>query len=130
MQTVIKRTGPYEGLLHEVVEYNGVLYFGGVVAEDLSRDMAGQTADVLVQVDRLLALHGSNRKRILSALIFVPDLALKPAMNEVWKQYFAPEDLPARATIGIADLGPGVLLEMTLTAATGHSAAGTGASRS
>ena len=124
-RTMIKRTGPYEGLLHEVVEYNGVLYFAGVVAEDLSLDMAGQTADVLRQVDRLLALHGSNRKRILSAVLFVPDLALKPAMNEVWRQYFAPEDLPARATIGIGDLGPGVLLEMTLTAAAGDGSVGT-----
>ncbi|MGE0752623.1 MAG: RidA family protein [Variibacter sp.] len=117
---MIKRTGPYEGLLHEVVEYNGVLYFGGVVAEDLSLDMAGQTTDVLRQVDKLLALHGSHRDRILSTLLFVPDLALKPALNAVWKSYFAAEHLPTRATIGVADLGPGVLLELVLTAAAGE----------
>jgi enamine deaminase RidA (YjgF/YER057c/UK114 family) len=116
---MITRTCPYEGLLHEVVEYGGILYFGGVVADDLSLDMAGQATDVLRQVDRLLALHGSDKKRILSALIFVPDLALKPALNEVWRRHFSPEDLPARATIGIGDLGPGVLIEMVLTAAAG-----------
>jgi enamine deaminase RidA (YjgF/YER057c/UK114 family) len=116
---MIKRTGPYEGLLHEVVEHNGVLYFGGVVAEDLSQDMAGQTRDVLRQVDALLAQHGSDRTRILSALIFVSDLALKPALNEVWRAYFASAHLPARAAVG-ADLGPGVLLEVMLTAAAGE----------
>jgi enamine deaminase RidA (YjgF/YER057c/UK114 family) len=115
--TVIRRTGPYAGLLHEVVEHNGVLYFAGMVAEDLSLDMAGQMADVLRQADQMLARHGSNRERILSAMIFVPDLSMKPAMNEVWKGYFAPEHLPARATIGIGDLGPGVLIEVVLTAA-------------
>lgn len=119
MTQVIKRTGPYEGILHETVEYNGVVYLAGLVSEDLSLDMAGQTADVLRQADRMLALHGSSRDRILSALIFVPDMTLKPAMNAEWKKYFSPAHLPARATIGIGDLGPGVLLEVVLTAAAG-----------
>ena len=116
---MIRRTGPYEGLLHEVVEHKGVLYFGGVVAEDLSLDMAGQAADVLRQVDHLLALHGSNRDRVLSVLIFVSDLALKPALNAVWKGYFAPAQLPARGAVAVGDLGPRVLLELVLTAAAG-----------
>ncbi|MGE3991904.1 RidA family protein [Pseudorhodoplanes sp.] len=114
---MIKRTGLYEGLLHEVVEHNGMLYFGGVVAEDLSLDMAGQTNDVLQQVDKLLAIHGSNRDCILSTVLYVPDLALKPALNDVWRRYFASDHLPTRATIGGVDLGPGVLLELVLTAA-------------
>ncbi|WP_046868226.1 RidA family protein [Microvirga massiliensis] len=117
---MITRIGLYDGLLHEVVEYNGVLYFGGVVAEDLSLDMAGQTEDVLRQVDNLLSLHGSSRDRILSVQIYVSDLALKPALNDVWRNFFSLEHLPARATIGVSALGPGVLLEMVLTAATGR----------
>lgn len=28
---MIKRVLPYEGLLHEVVEHDGVLYIGGIV---------------------------------------------------------------------------------------------------
>jgi hypothetical protein len=31
---MIQRVLPYEGLLHEVVEHNGVLYIGGIVPED------------------------------------------------------------------------------------------------
>lgn len=114
---MIKRSAPYDGILHEVVAYNGVLYFGGVVSDDLSLDMTGQTEDVLAQVDRLLALHGSDRSRILQVTIFVPDLSLRPAFNAVWKKYFPVEHLPARAMIGVADLGPKVLLEIVLTAA-------------
>jgi enamine deaminase RidA (YjgF/YER057c/UK114 family) len=114
---MIKRTGPYEGILHEVVEHNGVLHFGGVVAEDLSRDMAGQMTDVLGQVDALLTANGSSRDRILSTLLFITDMNDKPAMNEVWKSWFPADHLPTRATIGVNDLGPGVRLEMVLTAA-------------
>ncbi len=36
----------------------------------------------------------------------------KPATNRVWQESFDPAHLPARATIGVADLGPGVRLEM------------------
>ena len=114
----IQRTGNYE-VLHEVVVHNGVVHLGGVVSDDLSLDMAGQTGDVLSQIDRLLAAHGSSRARLLTALIFITDMRLKPALNGVWTQWLAPEQMPTRATIGVDDLGDGVLLEMVVTAATG-----------
>jgi 2-iminobutanoate/2-iminopropanoate deaminase len=114
---MITRFGPYEGILHEVVAYNGVLYFGGMVSEDLSLDMAGQARDVFRQLDLLLAQHGSDKAKILSALVFVSDLDLKPAFNVEWKRYFDPAHLPARAAVMAGGLGPGVLLEIVFTAA-------------
>jgi enamine deaminase RidA (YjgF/YER057c/UK114 family) len=114
---LIKRTGPWGGILHEVVEHNGVLYLAGLVAEDLTLDMEGQAEDVLRQADALLTANGSSRAHILQALIFMPDLSHKIAFNAVWQRYLAPEHLPARAGIGIGDLGPGVLVEVVLTAA-------------
>jgi enamine deaminase RidA (YjgF/YER057c/UK114 family) len=80
---MIKRSGPYAGLLHEVVEHNGILHFAGVVSEDAALDMAGQTFSVTRQIDALLAAHGSDKSRLLTALIFVTDMKQKPAMNKV-----------------------------------------------
>lgn len=117
---MIRRTSPYGGILHEVVEHNGVLYFGGMVAEDLSLDMAGQARDVFSQLDALLTHQGSDKTRILSALVFVSDLALKAAFNEEWKRYFAADHLPARAAVQVGGLGPDVLLEIVFTAAAGE----------
>ncbi len=114
---MIKRISPYEGLLHEVVEQNDVLYIGGIVAEDTSLDMAGQANDVLGQLSRLLTTLGSDLSKVLQTTIFVTDLGEKPALNAAWKSYFAEAHLPARATIGVADLGKGVKLEMTAIAA-------------
>jgi enamine deaminase RidA (YjgF/YER057c/UK114 family) len=114
--TPIKRTGFYD-LLHEVVEYNGVLYFSGVIAEDLSLDMAGQAKDAFNQIDKLLAQHGSSRERLLTALIFVTDMKQKPAMNKVWKEWLPPQAMPTRATIGVSDLEPNILIEIVVTAA-------------
>jgi enamine deaminase RidA (YjgF/YER057c/UK114 family) len=116
MAGTIKRTGHYD-VLHEVVEHADTVYFAGLVAEDLTLDMAGQTRDVLGQLDALLKKHGSSRERVLTALVFVTDLGQKPAMNQVWKEFFPAAALPTRATIGVNDLGEGVLLEAVFTAA-------------
>ena len=113
---MIQRSEPYADILHEVVRHNDVLYFAGVVAEDSSLDMAGQTRQALDQLDALLAKHGSSREHLLTALIFVTDMALKPEMNRVWKQWLTPAHLPTRATIGVADLD-GYLIEIVVTAA-------------
>ena len=114
---MIKRVLPYEGLLHEVVEHNGVLYIGGIVPEDTSLDMAGQANDVLGQLSRLLETLGSDPSHVLQVTIFVTKLSEKAAFNTAWKACFAEASLPARAVIGVADLGPGVKLEMTAIAA-------------
>lgn len=113
---MIKRSGPYGDILHEVVEHDRTLYFAGIVGEDKDADMAGQTRSVLAQLDELLAAHGSDRSHLLSALIFVTDMKAKPAMNAVWKEWMSPAQLPTRATIGVADLD-GYLIEVVFTAA-------------
>lgn len=115
---VIKRSGDYE-ILHEVVEHNGVLHFAGVTTEDASLDMAGQMRDVAGQIDRLLAAHGSHRDSLISALIFITDMRLKPEMNKVWSDWLARAHMPTRATIGVNDLGEGILIEIVVTAAAG-----------
>lgn len=114
---MIKRTFPHEGLLHEVVEYGGVLYIGGIVPEDTSLDITGQANDVLGQLSRLLEALGSDLSDVLQTTIFVTNLSEKVAFNSAWKAYFAHTHLPARAVIGVADLGPDVRLEMTAIAA-------------
>jgi enamine deaminase RidA (YjgF/YER057c/UK114 family) len=114
---MIKRLLPWDGLGHEVVAHGGVLYIGGIIAEDTSLDMAGQADDVLRQLAKLLAAGGSSIARVLQVTIFATDLSEKPNFNRVWQAYFKEVSLPARAMIGVADLGPGVKLELVATAA-------------
>lgn len=114
---MIKRSAPYAGLLHEVVEHNGTLYLAGLVSEDLSLDITGQSEDVMRQLDTLLKAHGSDLHHVLQATIYFSDLGLKPGFDAVWKRWLGADHLPARAGIGVADLGPRVLLEMVVIAA-------------
>ena len=66
----ISRTDP-GAILSKAVEYHGFVYLQGVTAKDTSKDIKGQTAEVLAQIDHLLELHGTDKTRLLQALIWV-----------------------------------------------------------
>lgn len=104
-------------IMHRVVEHGGVLYLGGITADDTTVGMGGQTSQICAKIDKLLALAGSDKTRILSAQIFITDMSLKGEMNDAWTAWMPAEHLPARATVGVADLGtPTTLIEIVVTA--------------
>ncbi len=102
--------------MHRVVEHNGIVHVGGTTCDDESLDMAGQTREILAKLDRYLAEAGTDKTRLLSASIFVPDLGKKPEMDAVWKEWLSPETLPTRATVGVADLGGDTMIEIVVSA--------------
>lgn len=105
-------------IMHRIVEYNGILHVGGVLADDLSgASMRNQTRQICAKLDTLLAGAGSDKSKLISATLFITDMSLKAEMNEVWTSWLEPQDLPARATIGVSDLGKDVLIEIVVTAA-------------
>lgn len=103
-------------IMHRVVEANGFVFLGGIVADDHSLDMKGQTQQVLDKLGKYLEEAGTDKSKVVSATVYVSDLNLKDPMNEVWTNWFDAEHLPGRATLGVADLGPNVLLELVVTA--------------
>lgn len=111
---MIERFDPNPNM-HKAVAYNGLLFLSGIVPADLTLGMEGQTASSLEQIGALLEAHGSSRKKVLQGTVYVTDLGRKEEMNRAWQAFFGP-DVPTRATIGIADLGPGVLIEIVVTA--------------
>lgn len=114
---MITRHSPYGGILHEVVVHAGTLYFGGIVADDTTLDLEGQARDALSQLDVLLKANGSDRDHVLQVTAYLVDLTEKEGFNRAWRDFFGERHLPARAGIGVADLGPGVKLELVVTAA-------------
>lgn len=103
--------------LHSVVEHNGVLYVSGVTADDKSQAMEGQTREILTKLGKILEAHGSSLSKVLTATNYITDMEVKDGMNTAWAAAFAPENLPARATIGVASLSPGTLVEIMVIAA-------------
>ncbi|WP_282026462.1 RidA family protein [Limimaricola cinnabarinus] len=102
---------------HRVVEAAGILHFGGLIADDRSLDMKGQTEQICAKIDALLAQVGSRKENLVTAMIYITDFSQKDGMNEAWLSWLPAEHLPTRATIGVTDLGEGVLIEIVVTAA-------------
>lgn len=104
-------------IMHRVVEHGGVLYIGGLTAEDRSASMKGQTEQVLARLDAILTQSGSDKTKVLAATIYITEMDQKAAMNDAWTAWFEAAHLPARATLGIASLGtPDTLIEVVVTA--------------
>ncbi|WP_439623322.1 RidA family protein [Shinella sp.] len=103
-------------IMHRVVEHNGIVHVGGTTCDDESLDMAGQTREILAKLDRYLAEAGTDKSKLLTASIFVTDLGKKPEMDAVWKAWLSAENLPTRATVGVADLGGDTMIEIVVSA--------------
>jgi len=103
--------------LSEMAVYNGVAYLAGQVAADGTQDIAGQTAQVLAQIDALLARAGTDKSKILMCQIFIADLADFPGMNAVWETWVSAGNAPPRATVEAKLAQPQWRVEMVVTAA-------------
>ena len=112
----IVRHNPAEKL-SDAVEYNGLVFLAGQVAENLKADMKGQTEDVLRQIDALLVRCGTNKSRVLTATVYVADMTLKPQMDEAWLAWVDPNNLPARATVEARLGSADTLVEIVCVAA-------------
>ena len=95
----------------------GTVYLSGQVADDPTADVAGQTRQVLAQIDALLQEAGSDKTKLLSATIYLPDIADFAAMNAVWEQWVVPGRVPARATVEAKLAAPEYRIEIQVVAA-------------
>ena len=106
-----------QGKLCDAVEYNGLVFLAGQVADRTDVGMKAQTEDVLRQIDALLARCGTSKSRILSATMYVADMARKPEMDEAWLAWVDAQNLPARATVEAKLGSPETLVEIQCVAA-------------
>jgi enamine deaminase RidA (YjgF/YER057c/UK114 family) len=104
-------------ILSDAVEYGNTVYLAGIVAEDLNKDLKGQTKEIVDEIDRLLAKCGSNKSKILQVQIWVTDIRNRAPMNEVWSAWIDPKNLPARACVESKLADPRALVEIMLIAA-------------
>ena len=111
----IIRTEPNR-ILAKAVEHHGFVFVQGVTAKDLTRDITGQTEEVLAAIDAILETHGTDKTRLLQALIWVKDIRDREPMNAVWTAWLPPDGAPARACVQANMADPRVLVEIMVTA--------------
>ena len=110
----IIRTEPNQ-VLAKAVEYHGFVFCQGVTAQDLTKDITGQTRDVLDQIDAILEQHGTDNTRLLQAQIWLKDIRDRDALNQVWSAWLPEGGAPARACVQANMAEPRHLVEIMVT---------------
>ena len=111
----ITRTQP-NAILSKAVEFHGFVYLSGITADDPAKDIAGQTAEVLAQIDSLLETHGTDKTQILTAQIWLKHITDRPAMNKLWTAWLPEGGAPTRACVQAELADPRLLVEIMVTA--------------
>jgi enamine deaminase RidA (YjgF/YER057c/UK114 family) len=99
------------------VSWNGMFVTSAQVAKDFDLDAAGQTREVLDKIDALLAEQGYDKSNIVSATIWLADIADYAAMNSVWDAWVSTDELPARACVEARFSSPRIKVEIQIMAA-------------
>lgn len=102
--------------MSQAVVHNGIVYLAGQVGKP-GASVTEQTTEVLAQIDRLLAECGSDKTRILTAQIWMADMAQFAEMNAVWDSWVPAGHTPARATGESALATPDYKVEIIVVAA-------------
>jgi enamine deaminase RidA (YjgF/YER057c/UK114 family) len=103
--------------LSEAVVHGNTVYLAGEVPDDTSLDITAQTEQVLAKIEKLLKQVGSDKTKLLSAQIFLPDMKDFAGMNAAWEKWVVPGQTPARATIEAKLANPAYKVEIMCIAA-------------
>jgi enamine deaminase RidA (YjgF/YER057c/UK114 family) len=85
-----------------------------VAPDPVTSSMYEQSAKALARIDESLALCGSDKSKILSAIVYITDMKRKGEMNRAWDEWVDPKNPPMRACV---DLEPPHIVEIVVTAA-------------
>ena len=110
--------GPYS----QAVAAGGWLHCSGQIAIDPSTgsliqgDVAAQAEQVLRNLEAVLAAAGTDFSRAVRCTVYLVRMADFEAVNAVYARRFPGEAPPARATVAVAELPRGALVEIDCTA--------------
>ena len=86
--------------MSQAVIHNKTVYLAGQVADHArGTSVAEQTQEILASIDKLLGQAKTDKSHLLSATIWLTDMATFAEMNLVWEAWVLPGATPARATV-------------------------------
>ena len=109
--------GPY----NQAVMTGDMLFISGQVAlmpgtGDLANtDITEETNQVMKNLEAILTEAGMEFSHVVKTTIFLSDMSLFAAVNEIYGSYFT-SDYPARETVAVKGLPRGVHVEISMIA--------------
>ncbi len=115
MKVERRQVGPR---MSQIVVHGDTIYLAGTVArENAGKSVTEQTREILGTIDRHLAEAGSDKSKLLSANIWLADIATFNEMNAVWDAWVSSGNTPARATVEAKLATPDHKVEIMVVAA-------------
>jgi enamine deaminase RidA (YjgF/YER057c/UK114 family) len=103
--------------MSKAVVHGNTVYLAGIVADAAKgKSVTEQTKDILAQIDGLLAKAGSDKSKLLTANIWITDMANFAEMNAVWDTWVSAGNTPARATVEAKLAAPDYKVEIMVVA--------------
>ena len=104
--------------MSKAVVHGDTVYLAGIVADaPKGKSMGEQTKSILTQIDGFLAKADTDKSKLLSANIWITDMARFNEMNAVWDAWVSPGNTPARATVEAGLASPAYNVEIMVIAA-------------
>lgn len=104
--------------MSQAVVCNGIVTTAGQVAlRAPGASVVDQTRDILAKIDELLAEGGTDKTKLLTATIWLADIASFAEMNSVWDAWVSPGNTPVRACVEAKLAAPQYTVEIQVTAA-------------
>jgi len=104
--------------MSRVVVHNGTVYLAGLTAEKTAGQSVGeQTKEILAKIDGLLKQGGTDKSKLLQAVIWLQDVRTVDEFNKVWDAWVIAGSTPARACIEARLQSPAKMIEIQVTAA-------------
>ena len=110
-------TQPPGPRMSRAVVNGDTVYLAGLTASDTGQDIQGQTRQILEKIDHYLREAGTNKSNLLTANLWIKDMALFSQMNAVWNDWVDLQNPPCRACVRADMARPEVLVEIMVTAA-------------
>jgi enamine deaminase RidA (YjgF/YER057c/UK114 family) len=98
------------------VVHDGLVFTVAVAPDPVTPSLYEQTVKALARIDESLALCGTDKSKILSAIVYITDMKQKGEMNRAWDQWVDTKNPPMRACIGVELEAPHIV-EILVTAA-------------
>ena len=106
-----------KGPVNGTVRAGDIVYMAHVprdprTGEMVQGDMTVQMRQTLANMKQAVEAAGGTLRDVAQIVIYIVDAADAPAMNEVYKEYFA-QPFPSRATVVVKELlSPGIRVEL------------------
>jgi enamine deaminase RidA (YjgF/YER057c/UK114 family) len=113
----ITRIGVGKRMSAAVVHGDTVYVAGQVANANAGKSVTEQTTEILATIDGLLAQAGTDKTKLLSATIYLADMATFQEMNGVWDGWVSQGNTPARATVEAKLAAPAYTVEIVVVAA-------------